>query len=72
MDILTLNFLYAGLGSILGIILLLLTVFLLDMLMSLKIRRALKNGNAAVAIVTAGLFTGIGIMLGLILGMALN
>ncbi len=67
-----LNFMYATCGLILGLIFCFIGFKIFDRITSFSTEKQLKEGNIAVAIVTASIFISIGIMVANIIGMALN
>ena len=67
-----LNFTYASCGLILGLCFCFVGFKLFDRITKFDTELQLKEGNIAVAIVTASIFISIGIMVANIVGMALN
>ena len=68
----TLNFMYATCGLILGLFFCFVGFKIFDRITSFNTERQLKEGNIAVGIVTASIFISIGVMVANIIGMALN
>lgn len=66
------NIIYSIIGILLGICGMMVGYKLLDKLTSFNTSEELKNGNQAVGCSVAGLFMGIGICSGLVVGLALN
>lgn len=72
MEIIQLNFIYAALGCLLGLVSILLSFFLLDLLAGFRLRASLRNGNRAVALMAGAALISFGLCFGLIIGMSLN
>ena len=71
-SILLLNFTYAICGAGITLIAMVLGYWLFDRLTPFDTGAALKEGNAAVGTVVAGIFVGLGIAMGLVIGLGLN
>ena len=67
-----LNLGVAGLGSIIGLILMLLGYFMFDRITPFDTSKQLNNGNTAVGIVIGSICIGISIIVSLITGLTLN
>ena len=72
MDPLFLNFLYAALGGFLTLGFMWLGCKLFNHTVNFSIGAELKSGNVAVGLMVSGMFVGIGIALGLVIGLGLN
>ncbi|MCJ8312490.1 MAG: DUF350 domain-containing protein [Saccharospirillaceae bacterium] len=70
--IMLVNFVYAVIGSLLAIVMMVLGYKLFDAITPFDTQKELKNGNIAVGIVIAGIFIGLGLTFGLVMGMGLN
>ncbi|MEM1141165.1 MAG: DUF350 domain-containing protein [Pseudomonadota bacterium] len=66
------NFLYAGLGTTLTLVFMMLGYWIFDIVNPLDINAELGRDNRAVGIVVAAIFVGLGIAVGLVIGMGLN
>lgn len=67
-----LNLIYAIIGIFLGLIGMRIGYNMLDKLTKFSTTDQLENGNMAVGVTVAGVFVGIGICAGLVVGLALN
>jgi uncharacterized membrane protein YjfL (UPF0719 family) len=67
-----LNFLYAVVGVLIGILFAIASYKLFDRVTHFSFAKELEKGNLAVGVVVGGLFIMIGIMIGLIIGLGLN
>ena len=67
-----LNFLYAIIGVIIGVILAMVTYRIFSKVTHFDIASELEKGNLAVGIVVCGIFIMIGLIVGVIIGMSLN
>ena len=72
MDPLILNFFYAVLGGLITLGFMWLGCKLFNHTVKFSIGKELKNGNIAVGLMVMGMFIGIGIALGLVVGLGLN
>lgn len=72
MNPLILNFLYAGMGGFLAILFSYIAVKLFSHFMTFSVSQELGRGNIAVGLAVMGIFIGVGISLGLVIGMGLN
>lgn len=72
MDPLLLNFLYAIIGGVLTLGFMWTGCKLFNHTVSFSIGKELKNGNTAVGMMVMGMFIGIGIAMGLVIGLGLN
>ena len=72
MNVILLNFLYSVGGGILTIAFMFLGYKVIDRVTPFDTSKQLKAGNRAVGTVVAGMFIGIGVAVGLVIGMGLN
>ncbi len=72
MDPLVLNFLYAIIGGFITLGFMWLGCKLFNSTVNFNIGTELKNGNIAVGLMVMGMFIGIGVALGLVIGLGLN
>ena len=72
LDPVILNFFYAVLGGFLTLAFMWLGCKMFNRTVSFSIPQELKQGNTAVGMMVMGMFIGIGIALGLVIGMGLN
>lgn len=72
MDPLLLNFIYAILGGFITLGFMWLGCKIFSHTVKFSIGTELKNGNTAVGLMIMGMFIGIGIALGLVVGLGLN
>lgn len=70
--IILINFSYAIIGSFIAIFLMVFGYKLFDKITPFDTQAELKNGNLAVGVVIAGIFIGLGLAFGLVMGMGLN
>lgn len=66
------NFIYAVLGGLLTLVFMWVGYKLFDMMTGFSIPDELANGNRAVGSMVMGMFIGIGIAMGLVVGLSLN
>jgi len=71
-DPIILNFLYAGLGGFLTIWFMKLGCKSFNKIVNFNISDELAKGNVAVGLMIAGMFIGIGVALGLVIGLGLS
>lgn len=69
---LILNFLYAALGGFLAILIGYIAVRIFSHFMTFSVSAELGKGNIAVGLAVMGIFIGVGISLGLVIGLGLN
>ncbi len=67
-----LNLLYAFAGGVLTLIFMWVGWIMLGRLTSIQISQELKNGNTSVGMMVMGIFIGMGVAMGLVVGLALN
>ncbi len=67
-----LNLLYAFAGGVLTLIFMWVGWIMLGRLTSIQISQELKKGNTAVGMMVMGIFIGMGVAMGLVVGLALN
>jgi len=72
MDPLVLNFLYAIIGGFITLGFMWLGCKLFNSTVNFNIGTELKSGNIAVGLMVMGMFIGIGVALGLVIGLGLN
>ena len=72
LDPILLNFLYVILGGILTLIFMKFGCLLFNKMVSFDISEELGKGNIAVGLMVMGLFIGVGIALGLVIGLGLS
>ena len=72
MEIIILNFVYSFFGVLLGIVSMYVGYKVLNRLTRFSTSEELGKGNVAVGLKVLGMFIGIGICAGLVIGMALN
>lgn len=66
------NFIYAILGALLTILLMVLGYKILDWITPFDTSKQLGEGNVAIGIVIGSMFVGLGIAVGLVVGLGLN
>jgi len=71
-DIVVLNFVYAILGALFTILLMVLGYKILDWCTPFDTSKQLGEGNIAVGVVIGSMFIGLGIAVGLVVGLGLN
>jgi len=71
-DPVVLNFLYAIMGSALTILTMWVACKIFNRMFCFEISEELHNGNLAIGVMLAGMFTGIGVATGLVIGLGLN
>ncbi|MDX1496364.1 MAG: hypothetical protein R3352_02305 [Salinisphaeraceae bacterium] len=69
---LILNFLYAAAGGCLAIFFSYVAVKLFSHFMTFSVSQELGKGNVAVGLAVMGIFIGVGVSLGLVIGLGLN
>lgn len=67
-----LNFLYVILGGLLTLVFMKLSCSVFNRMVSFNISEELAKGNIAVGLMVMGLFIGIGIALGMVIGLGLS
>ncbi len=67
-----LNFLYVILGGLLTLVFMKLSCSVFNRMVSFNINDELAKGNVAVGLMVMGLFIGIGIALGMVIGLGLS
>jgi len=67
-----LNLLYAFAGGVLTLVFMWVGWIMLGRLTTIQIAQELKNGNTAVGMMVMGVFIGVGVAMGLVVGLALN
>ncbi len=72
MAIVVSNFIYAILGALLTILLMVLGYKILDWITPFDTSKQLGEGNIAVGVVIGSMFVGLGIAVGLVVGLGLN
>jgi uncharacterized membrane protein YjfL (UPF0719 family) len=72
LDPIVLNFLYVILGGILTLVFMKLGCSMFNKLVNFNISDELGKGNIAVGLMVMGLFIGVGIALGLVVGLGLS
>ena len=72
LDPIVLNFLYVMLGGILTLVFMKLGCSMFNKLVNFNISDELGKGNIAVGLMVMGLFIGVGIALGLVVGLGLS
>jgi uncharacterized membrane protein YjfL (UPF0719 family) len=72
LDPITLNFLYVILGGVLTLLFMKLGCSMFNKIVSFNISDELGKGNIAVGLMVMGLFIGVGIALGLVIGLGLS
>lgn len=72
LDPITLNFLYVILGGVLTLLFMKLGCSMFNRIVSFNISDELGKGNIAVGLMVMGLFIGVGIALGLVIGLGLS
>lgn len=72
LDPIVLNFLYVVLGGILTLVFMKLGCSMFNKLVNFNISDELGKGNIAVGLMVMGLFIGVGIALGLVIGLGLS
>jgi len=71
-DPVVLNFLYAIMGSALTILSMWLGCKIFNRMFCFELSEELHKGNLAIGVMLAGMFTGIGVATGLVIGLGLN
>ena len=66
------NFVYAILGALLTILLMVLGYKILDWITPFDTSKQLGEGNVAIGVVVGSMFVGLGIAVGLVVGLGLN
>ena len=66
------NFIYAILGALLTILLMVLGYKILDWITPFDTSKQLGEGNVAIGVVVGSMFVGLGIAVGLVVGLGLN
>ncbi len=66
------NFIYAILGALLTILLMVLGYKILDWITPFDTSKQLGEGNVAIGVVIGSMFVGLGIAVGLVVGLGLN
>jgi len=72
LDPIILNFIYVGFGGLLTLLFMKLGCFMFNRIFVFNINEELGKGNIAVGLMVMGLFIGIGVALGLVIGLGLN
>ncbi len=72
LDPMLLNFVYATLGSALTIFSMWIGCKIFNRMFCFEISEELHNGNVAIGAMLAGMFIGIGVATGLVIGLGLN
>lgn len=72
MNPIVLNFIYAGGGGLLAIFFSWLAVKIFSHFMPFSVSQELGKGNLAVGVTVMGIFIGVGIAMGLVIGLGLN
>jgi uncharacterized membrane protein YjfL (UPF0719 family) len=72
LDPIVLNFIYAALGGAMSILFMWIGTKLFNHMMNFNISDELARGNTAVGMMIMGLFIGIGVAMGLVVGLGLN
>jgi uncharacterized membrane protein YjfL (UPF0719 family) len=72
LDPITLNFLYVILGGVLTLLFMKLGCSMFNKIVNFNISDELGKGNIAVGLMVMGLFIGVGIALGLVIGLGLS
>ena len=72
LDPIVLNFLYVILGGVLTLLFMKLGCSMFNKIVSFNISDELGKGNVAVGLMVMGLFIGVGIALGLVIGLGLS
>ena len=72
MNPLVLNFIYASMGGFLALLFSYIAVKLFSHFMTFSVSEELGKGNIAVGLAVMGIFIGVGISLGLVIGLGLN
>jgi len=70
--IILINFVYAVTGSFISVLLMLVAYKIFDKITPFDTPSQLEKGNLAVGVVVAGIFIGLGLTFGLVMGMGLN
>jgi uncharacterized membrane protein YjfL (UPF0719 family) len=68
----TLNFIYAALGGAMSIFFMWVATKIFNHMMNFNISDELARGNIAVGLMMTGLFIGIGVAMGLVIGLGLS
>lgn len=72
LDPIVLNFVYAAIGGVMTIVFMLVGCKVFNRTVCFNINEELSKGNVAVGLMIAGLFIGIGVATGLVIGLGLN
>lgn len=72
LDPIFLNFLYAGLGGVMTLFFMWMGCKLFNHIVCFNISEELRKGNTAVGLMIMGIFIGIGVAQGLVIGLGLN
>ena len=72
LDPITLNFLYVIMGGVLTLLFMKLGCSMFNKIVNFNISDELGKGNIAVGLMVMGLFIGVGIALGLVIGLGLS
>jgi uncharacterized membrane protein YjfL (UPF0719 family) len=72
LDPIVLNFIYAALGGALSLVFMWIGTTIFNHMMNFNISDELARGNTAVGMMIMGLFIGIGVATGLVIGLGLN
>ena len=72
LDPIVLNFLYATMGGVMTLFFMWLGCKIFNHMLCFNISEELHSGNVAVGLMIMGIFIGIGVALGLVIGMGLN
>jgi uncharacterized membrane protein YjfL (UPF0719 family) len=72
LDPITLNFIYAALGGAMSLFFMWIGTKMFNHMMNFNISDELARGNTAVGMMIMGLFIGIGVATGLVIGLGLN
>ncbi|BCE01482.1 DUF350 domain-containing protein [Marinicellulosiphila megalodicopiae] len=70
--IILINFTYAIIGSFVAIFMMVIGYKMFDKITPFDTAKELQSGNLAVGVVVAGIFIGLGLTFGLVMGMGLN
>jgi len=72
LDPIIINFIYIIIGGLLTLLFMRLGCRVLTHIVTFDIQAELKNGNIAVGLMISGMFIGVGVALGLVIGLGLN
>ena len=72
MNPIILNFLYASMGGFMALIFSYLAVKIFSHFMTFSVSEELGKGNIAVGLAVMGIFIGVGVSLGMVIGLGLN